>query len=69
MLPTLTAKKAEIQELLTLTGYTDAINEVGNDGRNDLTFFSLAIILAATRNFSSDNKLGVGGFGPVYKVK
>lgn len=26
-------------------------------------------ILAATSNFSEGNKLGQGGFGPVYKVK
>ncbi|XP_038699718.1 uncharacterized protein LOC119997019 [Tripterygium wilfordii] len=29
--------------------------------------FSFAIIKAATNNFSSENKLGEGGFGPVYK--
>jgi hypothetical protein len=28
----------------------------------------LASILAATNNFSDSNKLGQGGFGPVYKV-
>lgn len=30
--------------------------------------FSFAQIVAATDNFSSGNKLGEGGFGPVYKV-
>ena len=34
----------------------------------DLKIFSFGLILAATNNFSSDNKLGEGGFGPVYKV-
>jgi hypothetical protein len=29
---------------------------------------NLATILAATNNFSDSNKLGQGGFGPVYKV-
>ncbi|GAY55300.1 hypothetical protein CUMW_163410 [Citrus unshiu] len=29
--------------------------------------FSLASVSAATANFSTDNKLGEGGFGPVYK--
>ncbi|WOG85380.1 hypothetical protein DCAR_0104568 [Daucus carota subsp. sativus] len=61
------AKKTEIQELLTLKGYSDSINTMGDDCRNDLKFFSFTSIVAATRNFSSDNKLGEGGFGPVYK--
>ncbi|KAI4335590.1 hypothetical protein L6164_014225 [Bauhinia variegata] len=30
--------------------------------------FSFSIIKAATKDFSSENKLGEGGFGPVYKV-
>ena len=34
----------------------------------DLPFFYLEIILEATHNFSDANKLGQGGFGPVYKV-
>ncbi|KAK7312949.1 hypothetical protein VNO77_37222 [Canavalia gladiata] len=34
----------------------------------DLPTFDLAIIAKATRNFSSSNKLGEGGFGPVYKA-
>ncbi|KAH9651048.1 Receptor-like serine/threonine-protein kinase SD1-7 [Citrus sinensis] len=32
-------------------------------------FFSLASITAATDNFCEENKLGEGGFGPVYKGK
>lgn len=34
----------------------------------DLQTFDLSIIVEATNNFSSSNKLGEGGFGPVYKV-
>ena len=34
----------------------------------ELPFFNLATIATTTNNFSSNNKLGEGGFGPVYKV-
>lgn len=35
----------------------------------DLPLFSYASVSAATSNFSAGNKLGEGGFGPVYKGK
>ncbi|KAE8724446.1 G-type lectin S-receptor-like serine/threonine-protein kinase RKS1 [Hibiscus syriacus] len=42
--------------------------EVDESRRNgDLPFFDFSAIAAATNNFSTDNKLGQGGFGPVYK--
>ena len=34
----------------------------------ELPLFELATIANATDNFSINNKLGEGGFGPVYKV-
>ena len=34
----------------------------------DLPTFELSAIAKATDKFSSRNKLGEGGFGPVYKV-
>ncbi|KAJ4850532.1 hypothetical protein Tsubulata_041998 [Turnera subulata] len=38
------------------------------EGTNsDLPLFDLSVIVAATHNFSDDNKLGEGGFGSVYK--
>ncbi|XP_047942995.1 G-type lectin S-receptor-like serine/threonine-protein kinase At1g67520 [Salvia hispanica] len=58
----------ELQELLTLEGYTGSY-ELENRGANDhqLKLFTYASIISATNNFSSNNKLGEGGFGPVYK--
>lgn len=35
----------------------------------ELPFYSFNAISVATNNFSEENKLGQGGFGPVYKVK
>ncbi|KAI6697444.1 hypothetical protein NL676_017563 [Syzygium grande] len=34
----------------------------------DVPFFDLEVILQAANNFSDENKLGRGGFGPVYKA-
>ena len=36
---------------------------------SDLPLMDLASIHAATDNFSKANKLGEGGFGPVYRVR
>ncbi len=35
---------------------------------HELQIFSFENISAATSNFTTENKLGEGGFGPVYKV-
>ncbi|KAK1368288.1 G-type lectin S-receptor-like serine/threonine-protein kinase [Heracleum sosnowskyi] len=59
----------ELRELLEMNGYTDSNSELGDHGTNDLTFFSYKSIAAATNNFSTDNKLGEGGFGPVFKAR
>jgi serine/threonine protein kinase len=43
---------------------------VNRRGKKDgeLLVFSYESVSAATNNFSAVNKLGQGGFGPVYKV-
>ena len=44
--------------------------ELGIEESNSVfTFFNFSQILEATKNFSVENKLGQGGFGPVYKVE
>jgi len=35
---------------------------------SDSLLYDLGTLRAATDNFSEENKLGEGGFGPVYKV-
>ncbi|GLT75495.1 hypothetical protein SLA2020_472160 [Shorea laevis] len=47
----------------------EGINEVNEDHSGGMNFFGLAEIQGATNNFSDANKLGEGGFGPVYKGK
>lgn len=44
-----------------------AVEGLHSDTPN-LQVFSFATIRAATNNFSCENKVGEGGFGPVYKV-
>nr|XP_011461962.1 PREDICTED: G-type lectin S-receptor-like serine/threonine-protein kinase At4g27290 [Fragaria vesca subsp. vesca] len=39
----------------------------GEKSDTELPLFDLRCVLAATNNFSEGNKLGEGGFGPVYK--
>ena len=46
---------------------TSEFNEE-DEKRIDVPFFDLQSILEATENFSDANKLGQGGYGPVYKV-
>ncbi|XVE87885.1 hypothetical protein DITRI_Ditri19aG0024500 [Diplodiscus trichospermus] len=56
-------KELALSFTISPTHLEDSLNE-----RNaELPLFNLATIAAATNNFSSDNRLGQGGFGPVYK--
>ncbi|KAE8689722.1 G-type lectin S-receptor-like serine/threonine-protein kinase [Hibiscus syriacus] len=58
------------EDMFSLATFEDSlgVKEIDETRRNgDLPFFHLSTIASATSNFSSDNKLGQGGFGPVYK--
>lgn len=71
--------------VVTLAGFLFVITKVrkktrGRGGQDDeemLTeniglrpiLYDLDVLVAATDNFSSTNRLGFGGFGAVYKVK
>ncbi|KAA8524520.1 hypothetical protein F0562_010943 [Nyssa sinensis] len=54
------------------SGFVHVVNSMSGTSRvrqndTELLSFSLQTILSATDNFSEENKLGEGGFGPVYK--
>ncbi|KVH91635.1 G-type lectin S-receptor-like serine/threonine-protein kinase CES101 [Cynara cardunculus var. scolymus] len=55
-------------ELMASDGFNDetVLQSNGRKG-SELIVFSFASIAAATTDFASENKLGEGGFGPVYK--
>ncbi|XP_038689939.1 cysteine-rich receptor-like protein kinase 25 isoform X1 [Tripterygium wilfordii] len=42
---------------------------IDQENSPEMRYFNLTTIRAATNNFSEENKLGEGGFGPVYKGK
>lgn len=46
----------------------DVIGGMSQDKLQDLLLFDFAKLATATDNFHLNNKLGQGGFGPVYKV-
>ncbi|WOG90023.1 hypothetical protein DCAR_0209264 [Daucus carota subsp. sativus] len=59
-----------LQELIASDSFNNP-DETGGERRegHDLNFYSFGSIAASTNDFSDDNKLGQGGFGPVYKGK
>lgn len=59
--------------IFVLAAGEDGIFESGDNSECqkedlELPVFDLGTVAIATNNFSEENKLGEGGFGPVYKV-
>ncbi|KAJ4703331.1 S-receptor-like serine/threonine-protein kinase [Melia azedarach] len=52
-----------------LSGPADILIDGSEVNGSDLPMFNFSSIALATSNFSEENKLGQGGFGPVYKGK
>ena len=58
-------KIARIKRLL----YLDDDGDFGNGDKDaELPLFDFSTLASATNGFSTDSKLGEGGFGAVYKV-
>ncbi|XP_078176372.1 cysteine-rich receptor-like protein kinase 8 [Carex rostrata] len=55
------------QEERMLTTNNETLDLWSRETNSDFPFFDFNQIATATGNFSLDNKLGEGGFGPVYK--
>ncbi|KAJ3705347.1 hypothetical protein LUZ61_009052 [Rhynchospora tenuis] len=55
------------QEEKTLTTSDETLDLWNGEGSSDVPPFHFNQMVDATSNFSLDNKLGQGGFGPVYK--
>lgn len=50
------------------SGSSSPVLESGKTKDHVLPMLSFSCIVASTNNFSATNKLGEGGYGPVYKV-
>ncbi|XP_062013307.1 G-type lectin S-receptor-like serine/threonine-protein kinase At1g61500 isoform X1 [Rosa rugosa] len=66
----ITVEKVEYEMADKIQTSRDTLREyIGKDDPSQLLIYDFDSILVATNNFSLANKLGQGGFGPVYKGK
>ncbi|XP_047338157.1 cysteine-rich receptor-like protein kinase 15 [Impatiens glandulifera] len=62
-------RKKQQEETIVLGLEKHIFQEDGGEQQVESKEFPLDLVLTATENFSEENKLGEGGFGPVYKGK
>lgn len=58
----------ELEDTITSPGKYNQPNDTMDKKMSQVNTFSFESIAMATNNFADENKLGEGGFGPVYKV-
>ncbi|PKU61283.1 Receptor-like serine/threonine-protein kinase SD1-8 [Dendrobium catenatum] len=63
------ASSEEEQLVSSVNWGHEIMHEANKEGNSEISFFKFAQVVSATNNFSDINKLGEGGFGPVYKGK
>jgi len=63
------ANRRRLKSAIFRKGYedTEKIEEATLINHNRQIIFTMETLMASTKNFHDDNKLGEGGFGPVYK--
>ncbi|CAL5183335.1 unnamed protein product [Lathyrus oleraceus] len=70
LIPTFDARKSrEVSAEFSGPGSVELSLEGNQLSKTKLPFYNFSCMSAATNNFSEQNKLGQGGFGPVYKGK
>ncbi|PKU78131.1 Receptor-like serine/threonine-protein kinase SD1-8 [Dendrobium catenatum] len=62
-------RKDDEQSVSSVNWGHEIMHEANKEGNSEISFFKFAQVVSATNNFSDINKLGEGGFGPVYKGK